>query len=88
MIALQTSAIENINDTIKWNGIYKGWKQWNKDQTMKTAMPISFVWFYQELAKRIGKGQMQNWVNKVNYGNKNIEKQLTIFGLKETCGFQ
>ena len=82
MIALQTSAIKSVNDTIKWDGIDKGWKLWNKDQTMKTAMPISCVWFYQELARRIGKKQMQNWVDKVNYGNRNIGEKIDNFWLE------
>ena len=82
MIALQTSVINTINDTIKWDGIDKGWEQWNKDQTMKTAMPISCVWFYQELARRIGKKRMQKWVNKCNYGNKKLGGKIDNFWLK------
>ncbi|MEN8138475.1 MAG: class D beta-lactamase [Bacteroidota bacterium] len=82
MIALQTSAIESENDTIKWDGKDKGWIAWNKDQTMKTAMPVSCVWFYQELARRIGKDQMQNWINKANYGNKNTGKEIDSFWLE------
>ncbi len=82
MIALQTSAIKSVDDTIKWDGKDKGWKLWNKDQTMKSAMPISCVWFYQDLARRIGKEKMQQWINKVNYGNKSIEKEIDNFWLK------
>ena len=82
MIALQTSAIKSVNDTIKWDGKDKGWKPWNKDQTMKSAMPISCVWFYQNLAKRIGKEKMQIWVDKANYGNKNTLKNIENFWLE------
>jgi len=82
MIALQTSAIKSVDDTIKWDGKDKGWKLWNKDQTMRTAMPISCVWFYQDLARRIGKEKMQKWINKVNYGNRKIEKEIDNFWLE------
>jgi beta-lactamase class D len=82
MIALQTSAIKSVDDTIKWDGKDKGWKFWNKDQTMKSAMPISCVWFYQDLARRIGKEKMQNWINKVDYGNRNIKKEIDNFWLE------
>lgn len=82
MIAIQTSAIESVDDTIKWDGIDKGWEPWNKDQVMKTAMPISCVWFYQELARRIGEKQMQYWINKANYGNRNIGKEIDNFWLE------
>ena len=82
MIALQTRAINTVNDTIKWDGIDKGWKLWNKDQTMKTAMPISCVWFYQELARRIGKEKMQNWINNSNYGNGKLGNEIDKFWLE------
>ncbi len=82
MIALQSSVIKSVNDTIKWDGIDKGLKAWNKDQTMKTAFPISCVWFYQELAKRIGKTQMQKWIKLANYGNKKMGKEINNFWLE------
>ncbi len=82
MIALQTSVIKSVNDTIKWDGKDKGWELWNKDQTMKSAMPVSCVWFYQDLARRIGKERMQKWVNKANYGNRTVEKEIDNFWLE------
>ncbi len=82
LIALQTSAISAINDTIKWDGKDKGWTAWNKDQTMKSAIQVSCIWFYQELAKRIGSEKMHNWIEKCNYGNKKMGVQLTNFWLE------
>jgi len=82
MIAIQTSAIGSVNDTIKWDGTDKGWKKWNSDQTMRTAMPISCVWFYQELAKRIGEKQMQTWIDKTAYGNMKISNEIDQFWLE------
>ncbi len=81
MIALQESSIESINDTIKWDGINRSFKSWNKDQTMKSALPISCVWFYQELARRTGQEKMQEWIDKTNYGNKKIENKIDRFWL-------
>jgi beta-lactamase class D len=81
MIALQESSIASINDTIKWDGINRNFKSWNKDQTMKSAFPISCVWFYQELARRTGQDKMQDWIDKTNYGNKKIENKIDRFWL-------
>ena len=81
MIALQEASISSINDTIKWDGINRSFKSWNKDQTMKSALPISCVWFYQELARRTGKEKMQEWIDKANYGNKKIENKIDRFWL-------
>ena len=82
MIALQTGSIKNVNDTIKWNGEDRGWSEWNKDQTMKTAMPLSCIWFYQELARRIGKEDMQKWIDTVGYGNSQMGGLIDNFWLE------
>jgi beta-lactamase class D len=54
LIALEEGAIKNEKEVIKWDGKDRGLDAWNKDQTLETAFPISCVWFYQELARRIG----------------------------------
>ncbi len=81
MIALQVSAIQSVNEPIKWDGVDKGYKPWNKDHTMKSAFKVSCVWFYQELAGRIGLEKMQKWISKSNYGNKKIENKIDRFWL-------
>lgn len=82
LIALETSAINSIDDTIKWDGIDKGLDKWNKDQTMKTAMPLSCIWFYQELARRIGEKNMQKWIDNAGYGNTKMGGQIDNFWLE------
>lgn len=81
LIALQTGAVKSINDTIKWDGVDRGWTEWNKDQTMKTALPVSCVWFYQELARRIGREDMQKWIDSVGYGNQKMGPEIDKFWL-------
>jgi len=81
LIALQTGAVKSINDTIRWDGVDRGWSEWNKDQTMKTALPVSCVWFYQELARRIGREKMQKWVDSVGYGNQKLGPEIDKFWL-------
>lgn len=81
MIALQELSIKSTNDTIKWDGVDRGYESWNKDQTMKSAFPISCVWFYQQLARRTGQEKMQMWIKKSNYGNKKIGNKIDRFWL-------
>lgn len=86
LIALETKAITSINDTISWDGVDKGWGKWNNDQTMKTAMPLSCVWFYQELARRIGKEYMHKWIDTVGYGNTKMGGPIDNFWLEGDLG--
>ncbi|NPA44940.1 MAG: class D beta-lactamase, partial [Chlorobi bacterium] len=82
LMALENNVISNENEIIKWDGKDKGWKKWNKDQNMQTAISSSCIWFYQELARRIGKERMQNGISLSNYGNKKMGAKIDNFWLK------
>lgn len=82
LIALETGVVRDENETIKWDGVKREFPQWNQDQTMRTAIKHSAVWFYQEIARRIGQDRMQRYINLVNYGNRDISGGLDQFWLK------
>lgn len=69
LIALERKAVKDINEVIAWDSVERFVPAWNGDQTMRTAFRYSAVWFYQELARRIGREQMDRWVKKLGYGN-------------------
>ncbi len=81
LIALNEKVIKDQDEIINWDGKDKGWKPWNKDQTLKTALPESCVWFYQELAKRIGNELYLSHFKNIHYGNNKTGPVLTTFWL-------
>ncbi len=81
MIALDTGAIKDENESIKWDGVVRRYPFWNRDHSMRSAIAVSAVWFYQELARRIGEQRMQEYVAKVHYGNADTSHTLTDFWL-------
>jgi beta-lactamase class D len=81
MIALETKVIKDENELIKWDGVDRRYDKWNMDQNLATGIKYSAVWFYQELARRIGKERMQSWVSKSKYGNENINGGIDVFWL-------
>jgi beta-lactamase class D len=48
---------------------------------MRTAIKYSCVWFYQELARRIGREKMQYYLDTVKYGNSKLGKNIDTFWL-------
>lgn len=82
LIALEEKVIKDENEIIKWDGKDKGLQQWNKDHCLKTALPVSCVWFYQELAKRIGNETYLNYLESLDYGNKKTGEELDNFWLQ------
>ncbi len=81
IISLDTEAVKDENETVKWDGVVREYPSWNRDHTMRSAFPISAVWFYQEMAKRVGSGMMQVGVTAAQYGNMNTTHTLTDFWL-------
>ncbi len=84
LVGLQTKAVANDSVLFKWDGKVRGWEKWDMDQTMKTAFQYSCVWYYQELARRIGTEKMQHWLDKVGYGNAQIGNKVDEFWLDGT----
>ena len=81
LIALEEGVISE-KDVIKWDGKDKGLEAWNRDQTLETAFKSSCVWFYQELARRIGTAEYEAYLNKVKYGTGTPSPELTTFWLE------
>ena len=57
---------------ISWDGTDWGFASWNQDHNLRTAMKNSVVWFFLELARRIGTERMQKYVNLLEYVLKRI----------------
>jgi beta-lactamase class D len=81
LVALETGAIQDTNTVLKWDGVWREVKVWNQNHTMKTAFKCSAVWFYQELARRIGEKKMKAYLKKAHYGNGNISGEIDQFWL-------
>jgi len=81
LIGLQTGKITNDSMVIKWDGIERPVKAWNKDLSMYEAFRVSAVPYYQEVARRIGKDTMQFWLDSLAYGTKKIRTRIDSFWL-------
>ena len=87
LIGLQTGRIINDTMLIKWDGkvrLFPGGdtaRSWNKDMGMTEAFKVSSVPYYQEVARRIGRDTMQQWIDSIGYGNKNISGPIDSFWL-------
>jgi len=81
LIALQEGVIKDEYEIIKWDGKDKGFAAWNKDQNIISAFPESCVWFYQELARRIGNKRYLYYLNLLKYGNGKTGNKIETFWL-------
>jgi beta-lactamase class D len=82
LIGLETGIIPDENYVIKWDGTPYPISAWNQDHTLQTAIQNSVVWYYQELARRVGKEKMQQYVSAAGYGNTDITGAIDTFWLE------
>lgn len=80
LIALEEGMKEE--QLFKWDGTKHFRKEWNKDQTLKSAFSVSCVWAYQKIAEDIGDESYLSHLSKLNYGNAQTGDELTTFWLK------
>ncbi len=70
LIALDAAVIDE-REVLRWDGKDKGIEACNRDQTLETAFRSSCIWFYQELARRIGTARYKTILHEVGYGTAN-----------------
>jgi beta-lactamase class D len=82
LIALETGVVQDPDkDVFKWDGVKRSIGAWNQDHTMRSAIAVSAVPVYQEIARRIGQERMQKYVDLFEYGNRNIGGGIDQFWL-------
>jgi len=86
LIGLETGVIKDAEFVIPWDSKkYPAQNslmpEWNRDQTLRSAIKYSVVWYYRELAKSVGEPRMKEWVTKLGYGNHDISGGIDRFWL-------
>jgi beta-lactamase class D len=76
LIALETGVIKDENEVLKWDGKKRWVDAWNADTDMKAAFKNSTVWYYQELARRIGAKNYRKYLKSCDYGNQDISGKI------------
>ena len=83
LAGLETGVLdqEDVYTLAKWDGTQYTVPAWNHDQTLASATKDSVVWYFQKLASQIGTERMQTFLDKIEYGNRDISGGLTTFWL-------
>lgn len=82
LIALETGVVKDGDEVIPYGGKPQRNKLWEKDMSMRAAMIVSAVPIYQELARRVGLPRYREWLEKLNYGNRQAGDDVETFWLK------
>jgi beta-lactamase class D len=82
IIGLETGVIPNAAFTLPWDGVRRDMvPAWNRDHDLRSAMKNSVVWYYQEVARRIGESRYRDYLARFDYGNRDISGGIDRFWL-------
>jgi beta-lactamase class D len=81
LIALQTGVATGEDFLLRWDGKVRDREELNRDHTLASAMKVSAVWYFQELARRVGEPRMRALVTAFDYGNQDLSAGVDQFWL-------
>lgn len=81
LIALEAGVVRDENEVIPYGGKPQPFKAWEKDMPMHEAIAASNVPIYQELARRIGLERYNQWLARLDYGNRQTGSTVDTFWL-------
>jgi beta-lactamase class D len=78
-IALELGILDNPESPMPWDGQYSWNPEWNRDHTLRTAMQNSCFPCFQRLARSIGPEREQEWLRRLDYGNRDASGKVDMF---------
>lgn len=81
LIGLDAGSVADEHELFRWDGVDRGSDAWNRDHDLASAMRVSAVWVYQELARRTGRERLQEGVDRLGYGNRDLGGAVDSFWL-------
>jgi len=91
LIGLETGVITGRDFELRWDPQQappqEHWpNSWKRDHDLTSAFGSSVYWFYQEIGRRIGSERMQQYLNVLHYGNRDIAGGIDRFWLESSLG--
>lgn len=79
MVALDERAVAGAHEVVEWDGVTRAQPEWNRDHDLASGMAVSAVWLYQEMARRVGRERMTQWLERAGYGNRKATGPIDRF---------
>lgn len=84
LLALESGTITPDSNKMTWDGTSYPFSEWEQDQTLDSAVRDSVNWYFQKLDASIGRSNIQNFLNEIDYGNQRIGNSLETYWLDQS----
>ncbi len=58
--------------------------EWQRDQNLRSAIKESVVWYYQDIAKQVGKEKYEKYLKQFHYGNEDVSGSIDEFWINNS----
>lgn len=79
LFGLEEGVIEPDDSFMAWDGTDYPFEAWNKNQNLLSAMQSSVNWYFEEIDRQIGLSAIQSYIQKIGYGNENVNASLSSY---------
>lgn len=84
LFGLEEEIITPKASLLTWDGTDYPFEAWNRNQDLYSAMESSVNWYFQKIDEQLGASAIQNYVEKIGYGNENIHGDPSFFWMQST----
>ena len=79
---LECGAIDDERELFRWDGRPRPVPAWERDHTFASGLREGVAWMYQEVARRIGRAGLRDWLARAGYGNRDLSGGIDLFWLQ------
>ena len=69
-IALETGIVSDAESILRWNGKTYTNPDWNRDNTLRSAVQVSCEPCFRAIAEQVGAAPVREWLTRLDYGNR------------------
>jgi beta-lactamase class D len=82
LVGLELGAVADEREVFAWDGRPKPVAAWERDHDLASGMRDGAAWMFQEVARRIGRVGMREWLDRLEYGNRDMSGGIELFWLQ------
>ncbi len=81
LAALDAGVVAGPDTVFAYDGSPVRFETWRRDHTLASAMRYSVVWYFQRVARLLGREREQAYLDRLDYGNRDPSSGLDSFWL-------
>jgi len=81
LAALDAGVIADADAVLKYDGRAVDFPVWRRDHSLASAMRYSVLWFFQNIATKLGERREREYLDRFDYGNRDASGGPTTFWL-------